>query len=82
MVERGGAIVALLTGLLMLEKLQQELAGAAGECRYRRRRVRRDKQTKTEGRDKQFHFHRLPLLLKNYTSYMLMSSKRVMVNTL
>ena len=27
MVERGGAIVALLTGLLMLEKLQQELTG-------------------------------------------------------
>ena len=50
MVERGGAIVALLTGLLMLEKLQQEFAGAAGECRYRRRRVRRDRQTKTEGR--------------------------------
>ena len=50
MVERGGAIVALLTGLLMLEKLQQELAGVVGECRYRRRRVRRDRQTKTEGR--------------------------------
>ena len=49
MVERGGAIVALITGLLMLEKLQQELAGVVGECRYRRRRVRRDRQTKTEG---------------------------------